>query len=82
MAGLIKEIKNSTNSWIKSDQIFPRFSHWQDGYSAFTHSHEEKDRLIDYVKNQELHHQKVSFLDEFRRLLKESGVDYDERFLT
>ncbi len=41
----------------------------------------ERNRLIEYIKAQEAHHETVSFLDEFRKLLIESGIEFDERFL-
>ena len=81
LADLIKDIKVASSLWIKEEKAFPRFSHWQDGYGAFTHSSNEKDRLIEYIKGQEEHHKKVSFRDEFRRLLEEAGIEFDEKYL-
>ena len=81
LADLIKDIKVASSQWIKEEKAFPRFSHWQDGYGAFTHSSNEKDRLIEYIKGQEEHHKKVSFRDEFRRLLEEAGIEFDEKYL-
>ncbi len=57
------------------------FGHWQDGYGAFTHSIREKDVLIEYIKNQEAHHQRVDFLDEYRKLLREADIEFDEKYL-
>ncbi len=81
LAGLVKDIKVATNEWINSKLIFPRFEAWQEGYGAFTVSHGDKDRLIDYIKGQEEHHRTVSFLDEYRRLLNEAGIELDEKHL-
>ena len=81
LSDFVKEVKTALMGWIKENDVFPGFSHWQDGYGAFTHSHAEKDRLIEYVKNQEEHHKKVSFEEELRRLLQEAGIEFDERFL-
>jgi putative transposase len=77
----IKEIKVSTNRWIKETQIFPNFNSWQDGYGAFTKSYEEKDRLIEYIKNQVEHHKTVDYREELRHLLEEAGIEFDEKFL-
>src|SRR5579863_9072525 len=49
LADLVKEIKTSTNKWIKENAVFPKFTHWQDGYSAFTVSHGGKDTVIEYI---------------------------------
>ena len=81
LADFVKDIKVSTSGWIKENRIFPGFTHWQDGYGAFTHSAGEKDRLIEYVRIQQEHHKKVSFRDELRQLLEEAGIEFDERYL-
>ena len=59
----------------------PNFSGWQSGYAYFTYSNEAKDKLIEYVKNQESHHHKKTFKEELIDLLIEHGVEYDERYL-
>ena len=81
LADLIREIKTGTSSWIKDNNIFPMFTYWQEGYGAFTVSHDEKDRLIEYVKNQEEHHKKLSFLDEYRQLIDAAGIQFEEKYL-
>ena len=81
LADFIKDIKVASNGWIREKELFPRFNGWQDRYGAFTASHADKDRLIEYIKNQQEHHRKESFLDEFRRLLTEAGIEFDEKFL-
>jgi REP element-mobilizing transposase RayT len=81
MSKFVKDFKTATNKWIKESRAFPEFDHWQDGYGGFTHSRQEKDRLIEYIRDQEEHHKRESFRDEFRRLLEEAGIEYDERYL-
>ena len=55
--------------------------HWQEGYGAFTHSVRDKAALIEYIKNQEEHHRQVDFLDEYRKLLRDAGIEFDEKYL-
>ena len=81
LAGLIKDIKVATNTWIKDEGAFPDFTHWQDGYSAFTVSHTDRDAVIEYIKTQEEHHRRVAFKDELRELLATHGVQSDEKYL-
>ncbi len=81
MNNLIKDIKLGSTSFIKETGIFPQFGGWQEGYSAFTYHISAKDNLIEYVKNQEAHHAKVSFRDELKSLLEEHGVKYEEKYL-
>ena len=81
LADLVKEVKTGSSSWIKNEAVFHMFSHWQDGYAAFTHSKNEIAGLIEYIKGQEEHHRRVTFADEYRRFLEEAGVEFDERYM-
>ncbi|GMQ25771.1 hypothetical protein Aoki45_24530 [Algoriphagus sp. oki45] len=78
---LIKDIKLAADDFIKRENIFPKFKGWQDGYGAFSESIKEKDRLINYIKNQEEHHRKISYRDEYKALLKEHEIEFDEKYL-
>ncbi len=81
LASLIKDIKLASTELIKSKNLFPQFSGWQEGYAAFTYAFKDKDRLIDYIKNQEAHHQVKTFKEELIDLLTEHGIDFDEKYL-
>jgi len=80
-AKLVKDIKLSTIDMIKSENIFPNFNGWQDGYGAFTYSINAKNELIEYVKDQKTHHKNNSFKQEYISLLKEHGIAYNEKYL-
>jgi len=80
LADFIRQLKLTTSNWIKANKIFPKFTYWQEGYGAFTHSILEKDPLMEYIKNQEEHHKKVSFQEELRKLLTEARIEFDERY--
>lgn len=81
LADYIKDIKVASSLWMKESGLFPAFEGWQDGYGAFTYSINEKDKIINYVKNQKEHHKHESFYDEFKRLLIENGIDFEEKYL-
>ncbi len=81
LSDLVKDIKVATSIWMKESGKFPDFGGWQEGYGAFTYSVREKDMIINYIKNQKEHHKKETFYDEFKRLLIESGVEFDEKYL-
>ena len=81
LASLVKDIKLASDVYLKETGLFPAFDGWQDGYGAFTYSQNSKEKLIEYVKNQEEHHKTVSFRDEYIKFLKEEGIDFDERFV-
>ena len=81
LADLVKDIKLASSSKIKKDKDFPLFGGWQDGYGAFTYSIDAKDNLTEYVKNQEAHHKIESFIEEYKRILAEFKIEFDEKHL-
>jgi putative transposase len=81
IATLVKEIKIASSKFIKENNLFLDFTGWQDGYGAFTYSVDAKENLINYVKNQEEHHRKTTFREEYIQLLKEHNVEFDEKYL-
>lgn len=81
LASLVKDIKLACSLFIKENNLFPHFRGWQDGYGAFTYSLKEKDRLIAYVQNQEEHHKRKTFLDEYKKLLETHTIKFEEKYL-
>jgi REP element-mobilizing transposase RayT len=74
------DIKSGSSRWIHDTLGIKEF-HWQEGYGAFTTSAREDLQLREYIRNQKLHHQKTTFLDEYRDLLNEAGIKWDPRYL-
>lgn len=81
LSDLVKDIKVSTSKYIKEKNLFLGFSSWQEGYGAFTYSIREKDILINYIKNQEEHHRKKTFREEYIELLHEHEIAFEEKYL-
>ena len=81
VANLVKDIKLASSYHIKTQGLFPHFGGWQVGYAWFTYSFRDKDRLIQYVKNQETHHHEKDCITELMELLKEHEVEFDEKYL-
>lgn len=81
LSDLVKDIKVASSKFIKDNNLFPHFTGWQEGYGAFTYAQDRKDILINYIKNQEEHHRKKTFREEYIELLKEHKIDYDENYL-
>ena len=79
-ADFVKEIKANSSLWMKKSGLFPLFKGWAEGYGSFTCSFRDKDKLIEYIKSQQEHHQKLTFEEEYRILLKEAGIEIDERY--
>ena len=80
LADLLKDVKVASSIWIKEKLVFPNFAGWQEGYGAFTYSLRDEPDLIMYVKGQEEHHRRVSFEEEYRKLLADAGIKFDERY--
>lgn len=79
----MKDIKFASTIYIKEQKLFKNFRGWQEGFGAFTYSIKEKPILINYIKNQEEHHNvnHELFVDEYKAILKSFEIDYDERYL-
>ena len=80
LAELLKDVKVASSVWIKENKIFPNFEGWQEGYGAFTYSLRDEPEMIAYLKSQEEHHRKVTFEEEYRKLLLDYGIKFDERY--
>ena len=81
VSDIVKDIKVSSSGWIKQENIFPEFTFWQEGYGAFTYHINQKDVLLNYVKKQREHHRVITFREEYRILLNEHGIEFDEKYL-
>ena len=78
---LVENIKTSSNQFINQERLsYDHFS-WQNGYGAFTHSHSNLSAVADYVLNQEAHHKKTSFREEYIKMLEDFEVVYKPEYL-
>ena len=81
LSDFVKELKTSTNAWIKANkEKFPKFKSWGEKYAAFTIRYQEKDIVIEYIKNQREHHKHETFQEEYRKLITENGIDIEEQY--
>jgi putative transposase len=76
----MQNVKTESSKWIKDMGYAPDFA-WQEGYGAFSYCKKHVPDIIRYIQNQELHHSKERFLDEYLRMLKEFEVDFDEQYI-
>ena len=81
LADLMQDIKGSSSKWINDNKLTKRHFEWQSGYGAFSYRKRDVPEIIHYVRNQEIHHMKKSFLDEYVELLNDFGIEYDERYI-
>ena len=78
---LMRDIKANTSKYINENKWMPGRFQWQEGYGSFSYGHSQIDQVIRYLNTQEDHHKKVSFKDEYIRLLEEFKIDYDPKYL-
>jgi len=81
LADFLKGLKKESSKWVKRKDPSLKDFYWQEGYGAFGTIPDRLAALRRYIANQEEHHKKESFEDEYRRLLKAYNVKYDERYV-
>ena len=78
---LVENIKTSSNEWIKENKLSKSKFEWQKGYGAFSHSRSQLDTVIKYILNQEEHHKKKSFREEYLEMLRKNDIDFNENYV-
>ena len=78
---LVENIKTSTNEWIKDKKLSKFKFEWQKGYGAFSHSRSQLDTVVKYILNQEEHHKKKSFREEYLEILRKNEIDFKEEYV-
>jgi len=81
LSDLVRDIKAVSSGFINSNKWLRNKFNWQEGFGAFSYSRTHIDRLCKYIQNQEKHHAKTTFKEEYIRILKKFEVDYDEKYL-
>ncbi len=81
IADFVRELKRDSSKWVKTESPELADFHWQAGYGAFSISPSHVEALKQYIANQEEHHRRETFQDEFRRLCRKYGVPIDERYV-
>jgi len=81
LSELVQDIKGSSSKWINEKKFLKTKFAWQEGYGAFSYSHSHLTKVINYIKNQEKHHKKKTFTEEYKAFLKAFEVEFDDRFL-
>ncbi len=76
ISDLVREIKSESSLFINKRKYSSRRFYWQNGYGAFSYSISQRPRVINYIKNQHHHHQKMSFQDEYIRFLESFEIEF------
>jgi putative transposase len=81
LSDLMRMVKGESSEWINLQKFTPAMFRWQEGYGAFSYSRSHVKNVINYILNQEEHHRKQTFLEEYQQLLEQFEVDYDDRYV-
>ena len=81
ISALIQNVKTESSKWINTNKSCKNSFRWQEGYGAFSYSKSHVYDVIRYIQNQEIHHRKETFLEEYKRILKAFEVEFDEQYI-
>lgn len=81
LSDLVREVKKSSNEFIKEKQFCPFKFQWQSGFGAFSYSHSHLDNVIAYIMNQKTHHKKKTFKDEYMEFLERFNIEFKNEYL-
>ena len=81
LSNLMQDIKGSSSKWINEQKFLKQKYEWQEGFGAFSYSKSRVSNVIAYIHNQEMHHRRMSFLEEYKKFLEKFEISYDERYI-
>jgi REP element-mobilizing transposase RayT len=81
LSDLMKDIKGDSSLWINKKQFIKGKFNWQEGFGAFSYGKSQIDKVVKYIQQQEKHHKKHDFEEEYLELLKLFDVEFDERYI-
>ena len=81
LSDLMRIIKGESSEWINKEKLNSSTFRWQEGYGAFSYSRSQIKAVCTYIENQEEHHRKKTFLEEYKHILEQFEVDFDERYI-
>ncbi|HYX31314.1 MAG TPA: IS200/IS605 family transposase [Pyrinomonadaceae bacterium] len=81
LADLVRDIKSDSATFVNKQKLVHGRFNWQEGYGAFSYGHSQLNTVIRYIQNQEKHHQRHSFRDEYMALLRKFDIAFDDRYV-
>ena len=81
LSDLMRVVKSESSEWINKEHFSSSVFRWQEGYGAFSYARSQVKTVAEYVQNQEIHHHKKTFLEEYQDFLQKFEIDYEERFI-
>lgn len=81
LADFVRDVKANTSKWLNEEKLKLKKFGWQDGYSAFTVSKSQIEKVFEYIRDQKEHHRSVDHLAELKLLLTRHEISFEERYL-
>jgi REP element-mobilizing transposase RayT len=81
LSDLMQDIKGSSSKWINDKKLVNGKFSWQEGYGAFSYSKSHLTQVCNYIEQQEEHHKKRTFTEEYREFLKKFEIDFNENYI-
>ena len=81
LADLVRDVKSDSSAWINRKKLVRGKFAWQEGYGAFSYGHSQLDTIIRYIQNQEKHHRRRSFKNEYLTLLRKFQIEFKEEYV-
>jgi REP element-mobilizing transposase RayT len=81
LSDLMQDVKGDSSKWINQKGFVKDKFTWQEGYGAFSYSKSHINNVINYINNQEKHHKKKTFVEEYHDFLEKFEIEYDERYV-
>lgn len=81
LSELMQDIKANSSKWINEKGFVKGKFEWQEGYGAFSYSKSQIDDVIKYINNQEVHHRKINFIEEYKLLLNKFEIEFEENYI-
>jgi len=78
---LMQDVKGSSSKWINEKRFVKGKFNWQEGYGAFSYSHSQIDQVVRYINNQEKHHKRKTFREEYILLLKKFNIQFEGKYI-
>lgn len=81
LSDLMRDVKGDSSLWTNENKFVTGKFSWQEGYGAFSYSKSQISAVATYIENQELHHKKKTFIEEYSKMLIDFGIEYDKNYI-
>jgi REP element-mobilizing transposase RayT len=81
LSELLQDVKGDSSRWINENKFTSGKFSWQEGYGAFSYSKSQLNAVIKYINNQKKHHTKISFIEEYTKILSDFNINFDEKYI-